>query len=460
MLHKDVASNEDIAAVGFRRRGIFELTHVVVSDPTSCKLGKVIGSIILLLIFVSCTCFVLETVPSLQSWKDGCELCAPVSVDNVTAYEQRLLRGEIGYCDDCEPVVASIFASIETIAVTFFSVEYGLRLLTAWAVTHYHRPAVIHGVTIVEAEPGENSWSGLFKTVRFVLEPMNLIDLIAILPYYIELSGAESASLTFIRLLRLFRVIRMMKVAKLSGSSAKFMDGMLMVGAVFRRSRQALSITFVVMMFAMVMASSVIFTFERGIYDPATGEYKVSGLDPYAEKQSSLYQSIPETFWWTLVTFTTVGYGDMSPTTGWGRMFAVLVMYVGVLFIAMPISIIGGTFAEEYASIQNMRRKAREKWLKGARTLVNLYFNAANADIANAFDTWYDWSKREVELQGNVRTIIREELNDWFGVEDALENSKGDELAVIQAKVAAVDDRLAEFVSVMTELSLKISPPS
>ena len=82
----------------------------------------------------------------------------------------------------------------------------------------------------------------------------------------------------------------------------------------------------------------------------------------------SPFNSIPASFWWVLVTATTVGYGDMYPTSFEGKMIATLTMMVGVLALALPVSVIGANFADIYGKKQK-------------QTLVNDY-NELNKEYA------------------------------------------------------------------------------
>ena len=67
------------------------------------------------------------------------------------------------------------------------------------------------------------------------------------------------------------------------------------------------------------------------------------------ERESEAFANIGVAIWWCLVTFTTVGYGDVSPVTEWGQIAAAVAMFVGIFFLAMPLAIIGGSFADAWA---------------------------------------------------------------------------------------------------------------
>jgi hypothetical protein len=70
----------------------------------------------------------------------------------------------------------------------------------------------------------------------------------------------------------------------------------------------------------------------------------------------SLFSSIPATFWWCIVSMTTVGYGDMVPTTNMGRFIAVIAFFIGIMLLAIPISVVSGNFHTEYKRMDNLRR--------------------------------------------------------------------------------------------------------
>merc|ERR1719428_1265454 len=80
----------------------------------------------------------------------------------------------------------------------------------------------------------------------------------------------------------------------------------------------------------------------------------------YAEHKTNkeFFPSIPESFWWALVTMTTVGYGDRYPKTYWGKLVASVTMIFGILLIALPMAIVGNKFQEVY--LENMAQNAHK----------------------------------------------------------------------------------------------------
>ena len=87
----------------------------------------------------------------------------------------------------------------------------------------------------------------------------------------------------------------------------------------------------------MVFSSTLLYEIEKGVRD--------DGSEPFP--------SIPETFYWSIVTITTVGYGDIYPITGVGKFIASLTMVMGIIIIALPITIISKNFSSTWGEFEN-----------------------------------------------------------------------------------------------------------
>ena len=216
------------------------------------------------------------------------------------------------------------------------------------------------------------------KLHYFFVSPMNLIDLVAILPFYLTLftsafapvecwtgflvvgrgeynrtaaldcETVSSSSLTFLRAFRLARVIRVLKLGNFSAGVKVF------TVAIMKSTPQLVAIFFF-MMIAMIIFSSAIFYAETGC-DDDTG---VEQVDSACARQKSHFRSIPATTWWCIVTMTTVGYGDMYPTTEFGKVIAVPTMLAGILIFALPITVIGSNYEAAFHN-EVMRRLITE----------------------------------------------------------------------------------------------------
>ena len=166
------------------------------------------------------------------------------------------------------------------------------------------------------------------KVKAFLLNIMNAIDLAAILPFWIFLLplGLDGGSFAFVRVIRLIRVFRVFKLGRYS-------VGLQMFAGAMSSSLQPLGILVFVMSINMIIVSSIVHLFEI-----ANVEEK-----PYPDY---CFATISNTFWWAVVTMTTVGYGDCYPITSGGKTVAVITMLSGVLILALPITVIGSNFAK------------------------------------------------------------------------------------------------------------------
>jgi len=180
------------------------------------------------------------------------------------------------------------------------------------------------------------------KLWLFCLEPLNLIDFLAILPFYIELfigtGGGLGNKLTILRILRLLRVLRLFKLAKYVLYLRVYME-------VCYKASSSFVIVFIFIGMSSMLTSALVFFCERGTWDEdeqAFMRYDATGHI----REETPFKSIIHTFWWAVVTFTTTGYGDYYPTSPWGRVLGSFTMILGVIGLAMPISAINQVFHE------------------------------------------------------------------------------------------------------------------
>jgi voltage-gated potassium channel len=194
----------------------------------------------------------------------------------------------------------ALFVAFEAFSVAVFTVEYAARV---WSV--------------VEADGYDAAVTG---RLRFVARPLPLVDLLAILPFYLATAGL-SIDLRVLRALRLVRLFRLLKLARYSAAVAS-------LGRVFRREREELLLAVFANSLLLVLASSVMYFVEH----------------PH---QPEAFPSIPATFYWGMVTLSTVGYGDVAPITPLGRTVAGIIAFLGVGMFALPASILASGFIEE-----------------------------------------------------------------------------------------------------------------
>jgi len=194
------------------------------------------------------------------------------------------------------------FHYFDTISVIIFTVEYVLRV---WSSNH-------------EEKYRHSIWGRL----KYMVSPGALIDLLAILPFY--LSRFITLDLRILRMLRLMRLFRLFRLTA-------YMQSAHMIGNVFKKRFNELVLSFILVLFLITFASCVLYFAEH--------------LDPVNKAK---FSSIPATVWWSVETLTTVGYGDMYPVTYLGKTMAMIVMLAGVAFFALPAGIITAGFLEEF----------------------------------------------------------------------------------------------------------------
>jgi len=181
---------------------------------------------------------------------------------------------------DLTPETRDLLRRLEVASVAFFTVEYLLRVLVA------------------------------DSRLRFIVSFYGIVDLLAILPFYIAL-GVDLRSLRALRLLRLARVL---KLARYSEAMRRFRDA-----AVVAREE-----------LIAFLGSAIVL-----IYLSAVGIYYFEH-----EAQPERFASVFDSLWWAVVTLTTVGYGDAFPITGGGRLFTFLVLMAGLGVVAVPTGLI------------------------------------------------------------------------------------------------------------------------
>ncbi|XP_031713464.1 potassium voltage-gated channel subfamily D member 3-like isoform X3 [Anarrhichthys ocellatus] len=218
------------------------------------------------------------------------------------------------------------FFCMDTACVMIFTVEYLLRLFAA--PSRY----------------------------RFMRSVMSIIDVVAILPYYIGLvmSNNEDVSGAFVTL-RVFRVFRIFKFSRHS-------QGLRILGYTLKSCASELGFLLFSLTMAIIIFATVMFYAEKG-------------------SSSSKFTSIPASFWYTIVTMTTLGYGDMVPKTIAGKIFGSICSLSGVLVIALPVPVIVSNFSRIYHQNQRADKRRAQKVKKARLARIRI----SKSGSVNAF---------------------------------------------------------------------------
>lgn len=173
---------------------------------------------------------------------------------------------------------------------------------------------------------------------QFVRYPLNIIDLLAVLPYYVSvamtmLTGENSELQRASVMLRILRMTRIFWVIKL----ARHFLGLQTLGLTLRRCYREMAMLLVFICVAMAIFSALAQLLEHG-------------LDLEAGNQD--YASIPAACWWVIISMTTVGYGDMYPVTVAGRVLGGVCVVSGIVLLALPITFIYHSFVQCYHELK------------------------------------------------------------------------------------------------------------
>ena len=189
---------------------------------------------------------------------------------------------------DLDARTKRVLSVIEGITVIIFTVEYLLRVIVA------------------------------DKKLKYIFSFYGLIDLLAILPFYIT-SGID---LRAIRIFRLFRLFRAFKLVRYSKAVRHFR-------LAIKEIKEELILYLVLTVVLLFVASIGIYYFEN-------------------EAQPEKFKSIFHCMWWAISTLTTVGYGDVYPITLGGRIFTAIILLIGLGLIAVPSGLIASAFTKVY----------------------------------------------------------------------------------------------------------------
>ena len=282
-MEKDVEDDFGDGKFAFYQKSIWDLME----KPDTSKTAKAISFISFIFVVVSTIGMTLNTIPSVQATDTK-----GARVDNPK------------------------LALVETICILWFTVEYLLRL------------------------------AGAPIKIQFLVDGMNIVDLLAIVPFYVALfftlpqeeAGQDADDKSgFDDVLQIFRIFKLARILKL----ARHSTGLQSIAFTLKNSFKELGLLVLFISIAGLLFSSLCYFIER-------------------EEEDTEYTSIPNAFYWVVITMTTVGYGDIHPTTGLGKLIGTLCAISGVLVMSLPIPIITENF-EKFYTEQHKKEKAAKR---------------------------------------------------------------------------------------------------
>lgn len=198
--------------------------------------------------------------------------------------------------------VKNVFSVLEVVSVAVFSLEYALRVWTA----NLLRP---------ELTPAK-------ARLRYVFSFMALMDLLAILPFYVPF--IIPVDLRVLRTLRVTRLLRLFKVNR-------YTSALTTIGKVFKRKGAQLVASMFIVALLMLIAAVLMYNIENAA-------------------QPNTFRNAFDALWWAIATLTTIGYGDIYPITVGGKILSSVIAILGIGLIAVPTGIISAGFMETIES--------------------------------------------------------------------------------------------------------------
>lgn len=195
---------------------------------------------------------------------------------------------------------------VEVFSVTIFTIEYILRI---WI-----------------ADLKYKNTSPTKARLKFIFSTYGIIDLIAIMPFFLPL--IMTLDLRVVRALRLFRLLRIFKLGRHSNSFN-------LIGSVVKETRYDLAVTTFVVFILLIISSTLMFYIE-------------------SEAQPEAFDNIGQALWWAVATLTTVGYGDIYPITIWGKILGSIIALLGIGIVALPTGIVSSAFIQK---VQERKQK-------------------------------------------------------------------------------------------------------
>lgn len=273
------------------------------SDPESSTLARYVHYFDTIVIMVAIAAQCIETLPEF---------------DHLKNIDEGLLRGDTNQDWD-----VWLCFMIEVMCITWFTVDFIIRLSLC---------------------PNKR---------EFVTGVMNWIDFLSILPFYLNIvfnysytknvdpmdTETKSSKVDALMILRITRLLRVLRVARIFKMSRRF-DGLFALGYALKAGAPELTLLVVLLTTCVILFSSLV--------------YFANESDP----ENSPFSSVIDAFWWSVVTMSTVGYGDQVPTTFLGKVVGVVTALTGILVIALPYPIIVTRFNKYYELQKRIKNSA------------------------------------------------------------------------------------------------------
>ncbi|NDH30832.1 MAG: ion transporter [Betaproteobacteria bacterium] len=283
------------------------------------------------------------------------------------------------------------FIILDTVAVAVFTLEYLLRLYSVVETRGFRHPVA--------------------GRLRYAQTGNAIVDLLAVLPFFLEHFLHHLFDLRF---LRVFRLLRLLKLTKYTGATATLV-------IVVKREWPVMAAATFIMLLLVVLTASLGYLFEH-------------------EAQPDKFENIPASIYWAVITLASVGYGDISPVTPVGRLMTIILALLGIGIFAIPAALLSSAFSDQL-------RIERE-------TLKNeLYAMMADGKISTEEQEVIDRESKRLHLS-------REEVNRLIAKarreRELKDDHSGLSLVKLVERPEVVLDRYRELVGQMRQIALSV----
>lgn len=271
--------------------------------------------------------------------------------------------------------------ALEQVTVAFFALDYCLRLWTARALY-----------------PGLSEGRALGK---YALSFSGLVDLLSFLPYYLPFFFPAGA-VAF----RMFRVVRIFRLFRVNA----YYDSLNVITQVITGKKQQLLSSVFIILVLMLASSLCMYSLEH-------------------EAQPDVFTNAFSGIWWSVSTLLTVGYGDIYPITPLGKLFAIVISFLGVGMVAIPTGIISAGFVDQYSRIKRLSEYGQESDIDFIKTSLT------------ARDPWAERTVAELGLPAGIIVVAIQRGGKLIVPRGDVELRAGDTL-VLGAKSLGEDKRI------------------
>jgi hypothetical protein len=308
-----------------QRRSIKRRIFLIMTEPDTSIVSALFFFVLIITISLMNIVMMMQTMQHWQYTPTDCRTCGG-AISYLFDDDSSIGFTAAGTACACPPTPQAWTVIFLNWTVYFCTIEWTLRVLTFNPPQH---------------ECARSVWGSFCQWLNYLFSTSTVLDALAIFPYYIEMTSFKTNGLMSLRLLRLFRVFQLVRLGQ-------YNETFMSLTTVLFQSVLYLKLLVGVLIFGAAFFGSMIYWLEKGdwMYFQPTDSYEFVRVT-HTGQEISPFTSIPAAFWWFLVTATTVGYGDVYPTSTPGKCVASLAMLVGVLVIAFPVSVFSDLWSKE-----------------------------------------------------------------------------------------------------------------